>query len=106
MFLPILLAVSPLAATRSAPVQMASTFPQAMREAAAESQIKVEGIFSVTTSYAVNLEPVRTNHWLGRNQKSETFQIFNFREIRSRLFTLTVRPGFIEEAMFQVPLLL
>lgn len=49
--------VSPLAAMRSAPTTTASTLPAAMRAAAAESQIRVEGRPSCTSSYAVRRAP-------------------------------------------------
>ena len=57
LYVPILLAVSPLSATRSAPTTTASTFPLAMSAAAAESQMRVPGIFSKAISYAVSRAP-------------------------------------------------
>ena len=55
--MPILFAVSPLAAMRSAPTTTASTFPAAMSAAAALSAIRVAGRPSCTSSYAVSLAP-------------------------------------------------
>ena len=57
LWVPILLAVSPLSATRSAPTTTASTLPWDMRLAAAESQMSVPGIFSKAISYAVRRAP-------------------------------------------------
>ena len=56
--MPILLAVSPLAATLSAPTTTASTLPAAISEAAAESAMSVPGRLSWTNSYAVKRAPV------------------------------------------------
>jgi len=56
-----LLAVSPLAATLSAPTTMASTLPCAIRAAAAESQMRVAGKPSCISSYAVKRAPVQGN---------------------------------------------
>ena len=47
---PILLAVSPFAATLSAPTTTASTLPAAIRDAAAESVMSVAGRPSCTSS--------------------------------------------------------
>lgn len=47
----------PLAAMRSAPTMMALTWPAFINAAAEESAIKVAGILSCTSSYAVSLDP-------------------------------------------------
>jgi hypothetical protein len=57
LYVPILFAVSPLSATRSAPTTTASTFFFAISAAATESQINVPGIFSKAISYAVRRAP-------------------------------------------------
>ena len=59
---PILLAVSPLAATRSAPVTTASTRPAASSAPAALSATSVAGRPSCTSSYAVSREPASSDH--------------------------------------------
>ena len=55
--MPILLAVSPFAAMRSAPVITMSTSPAAMREAAAESTMTACGIPTASSSNAVKRAP-------------------------------------------------
>ena len=57
--MPILLAVSPFAAMRSAPTTMASTRPEAISAAAAESAIRLDAKPSTTSSYAVRRDPAR-----------------------------------------------
>jgi hypothetical protein len=54
---PTLLAASPLAATRSAPTTTASTRPDAISAAAAESHSRVAGSPSWASSYAVSRAP-------------------------------------------------
>ena len=55
--MPILFAVSPFAAMRSAPVITQSTSPAAISEAAAESAITACGIDAASSSQAVSLAP-------------------------------------------------
>ena len=55
--MPILFAVSPFAAMRSAPVRTQSTSPAAIIRPAAESAITVNGIPSASSSHAVRREP-------------------------------------------------
>src|SRR5205807_77179 len=65
---PILFAVSPLAAIRSAPVITQSTSPAAMSDAAAESAITACGIAAVSSSHAVRRAPWRS----GRVSSTQT----------------------------------
>ena len=56
-YVPILLAVSPLAAIRSAPTKMQSTSPRASKLPAAESATTVCGMPSASSSHAVSRAP-------------------------------------------------
>ena len=56
-YVPILFAVSPFAAIRSAPVTTRSTSPAAINDAAAESAITVCGTSAASSSQAVSLAP-------------------------------------------------
>ena len=66
--MPILFAVSPLAAIRSAPVITQSTSPRAISDAAAESAITACGIPAVSSSHAVSRAPCRS----GRVSSTQT----------------------------------
>ena len=56
-YVPILFAVSPFAAMRSAPVTTAPTLPDAISAPAAESTISVAGMPSRANSHAVSRAP-------------------------------------------------
>lgn len=56
-YVPILLAVSPLAVTLSAPTTAAEILREFIKAETALSHINVAGIFSCNNSYAVNLAP-------------------------------------------------
>ena len=59
MYVPILLATSPLAATRSVPTMTASISPHFIKCPAMLSVISVTGMFSCTISQAVSLAPCK-----------------------------------------------